>query len=173
MMHIFTGSKHISLSLHPVEAMLLGNRNAARHHNQWRHCNYVYLPKPTRVSASLEDPCTFKYFTTDAKGRQHKCKLSPWGINIRNRVLAYFSHIFQLFINRAMICTGDHDLWPVTCILYLTNFMFDLNLYQISWIYLIDDSNHRLNPLITITNITCLWDHSFQRKNLKFKLKLT
>ena len=28
------------------------------------------------------------------------------------------------------------DLWPVTCILYLPNFMFHLNLYQIPWICL-------------------------------------
>ena len=28
------GSKHISLSLHPVEVMLLGNLNTTRHHNQ-------------------------------------------------------------------------------------------------------------------------------------------
>ena len=49
-------------------------------------------------------------------------------------VLAYFSYIFLLFINRAMTCTCD--LWPVTCILYQPNFMFHLNLYQISWIYL-------------------------------------
>ena len=34
--------------------------------------------------------------------------------------------------------------------------MFDLNLYQMSWIYLIDDLSHKLNPLITITNITRL-----------------
>ena len=38
--------------------MLLGNLNTTRHHNQWRHCNYMYLPKMTRVSASLDDPCT-------------------------------------------------------------------------------------------------------------------
>ena len=57
-MRIFSGSKHISLSLHPVEVMLLRNLNSARHHNQWHHCHYMYLPKPTRVSASLDDPCT-------------------------------------------------------------------------------------------------------------------
>ena len=47
-----------------------------------------------------------------------------------NRGLAYFSYLIPLFINRAMTCTCD--LWPVTCILYLQNLMFHLNLYQIS-----------------------------------------
>ena len=45
----YRGSKHISLSLHPVEVMLLGNLNATRCHNQWHHCNYwsqlVFLPR--------------------------------------------------------------------------------------------------------------------------------
>ena len=36
--------------------------------------------------------------------------------------------------------------------------MFHFNLYQISWTYynttmILDDLNHKLNPLITITNI--------------------
>ena len=46
------------------------------------------------------------------------------------RVLVYFSYLFLSFINRAMTCACD--LWPVTCILYLPNFMFHLNLYQIT-----------------------------------------
>ena len=173
-MQIFSGSKRISLSFHPVEVMLLRNLNSARHHNQWRHCNYMYHPKPTRVSASLARWSMHINFTTDTKVNNINIK-NEWRIKIRNRVLAYFSHIFQLFINRAMTCTCDHDLWPVTYVYpgYLTNFMFDLNLYQISWIHLIDDLSHKLNPLITITNITCLWDYYFLRKNLKFKLKLT
>ena len=58
LLQIFSGSKRISLSFHPVEVMLLRNLNSARHHNQWRHCNYVYHPKLTRVSALLDDPCT-------------------------------------------------------------------------------------------------------------------
>ena len=32
------------------------------------------------------------------------------------------------------------------------------------------DLSHKLNPLITITNITCLWDHRFLRNSLIFKL---
>ena len=34
--------------------------------------------------------------------------------------------------------------------------MFHLNLYQINVLDLLDDLSHKLNPLITITNITCL-----------------
>ena len=86
-----------------------------------------------------------------------------------NRVLAYFTYLYQLFINRAMTCTCD--LWPVTCILYLPNFMFHLNLYQ-DLLNLLDDLSYKLNPLITITNITCFWDHRFLRNSLKFKLNL-
>ena len=97
-------------------------------------------------------------------------ELYLWRIKIRNRLLAYFSYLFQLFINRAMTCTCD--LWPVTCTLYLPNFMFHLNLYQISWIYWMIILGHKLNPLITITNITC-YDHHFPWNSLKFKLKLT
>ena len=73
-------------------------------------------------------------FPTDTKVNNIINSLHEEFIKIWNRVLAYFSYLFLLFINRAMTCTCD--LWPVTCILYLPNFMFHLNLYQISWIYL-------------------------------------
>ena len=38
-----------------------------------------------------------------------------------NRVLAYFSYLFQLFINRAM------HLWPVTCDVYSVPAKFNVN----------------------------------------------
>ena len=70
--------------VHPVEAMLLGNLNATRHHNQWCHWDYqpkvkiYYNIKPTCVSALLCDPCRFHPW---CKFWQNY-KLAQWGIHV-------------------------------------------------------------------------------------------
>ena len=50
--------------------------------------------------------------------------------------------------------------------------MLDFNLTVPDLLSLLDDLSDKLNPLITIINITCSYDHYFQHNGLDFKLKL-